>query len=148
MTPRGHSVTGHEHAAITAWQVAATPPGAVEDPAALERAGLSFVTAAAPTTAAAAARAAGWSLDAPPRRFDAEDWWFRARLPRIEGPATPEDEFALVLDGLATVADVWLDGAPLLSSANMFVRHERALRVASGGELVVRCRSLVALLAA
>jgi beta-mannosidase len=128
--------------------VAATPPGAVEDPAALERAGLSFVTVAAPATAAAAARAAGWTLDGPPRRFDAEDWWFRARLPRIEGPATPEDEFALVLDGLATVADVWLDGAPLLSSANMFVRHERALRVATGGELVVRCRSLDALLAA
>ena len=149
MTPRGHSVTGHRHAAVSAWQVCATPPGAIADPAGLERAGLTFITATAPTTAAAAGREAGASLDGPARRFDAEDWWFRARLPAVEGEAAAGDEHALVLEGLATVADVWLDGVPLLSSNDMFVRHERLLdgpRV--GAELVIRCRALDALLAA
>jgi beta-mannosidase len=149
VTPRAHSVSGHRHAVIEAWQVCATPPGAIADPAGLERAGLSFVTAAAPTTAAAAARVAGWSLDGPARRFDAEDWWFRARLPRVDGDAAAGDELALVFEGLATVADVWLDGVQVLSSENMFLRHERPLEAArAGGELVVRCRALDALLAA
>jgi beta-mannosidase len=148
VTPRDHSATGPWRASVTAWQVAATPPGAVEDPAALERSGVSFITAAAPTTAAAAVRAAGWSLDGPARRFDAEDWWFRTKLPPIGPAVTAEDEIALVFEGLATVADVWLDGEPLLSSANMFVRHERLLRAEPDGELVVRCRALDPLLAA
>jgi beta-mannosidase len=158
VTPRGHSVTGHRRAAVSAWQVCATPPGAVEDPAALARAGVAWIEAAAPTTAAAAARAAGATFDGPARRFDAEDWWFRARLPRVDsadeaaavdGPDT--DELALVCEGLATVADVWLDGAPLFSSSNMFLGHERILEGDAGradGELVVRCRALDPLLAA
>jgi beta-mannosidase len=153
VTPRAHTVTGHRHAEVEAWQACATPPGAIEDPAALARANVAWIDAGAPTTAAAAARRAGATLDGPARRFDGEDWWFRARLPRIpddepahSGPDT--DELALVFEGLATVADVWLDGAPLLSSANMFVRQERVLDAAqAGGELVVRCRALDALLA-
>ncbi len=152
MTPRAHTVTGHAHAAITEWQVASTPPDAISDPAALERAGLSFITAPAPTTAAAAARLAGWSLEGgvdarEGRRFDAEDWWFRARLPAAPGDAAAGDELALVLEGVATVADVWLDGAPLVASNGMFTRHERVL--ASGAaELVIRCRALDPLLGA
>ena len=146
MTSRRHTVRGYERGAVTEWQVASTPPGAIADPAALERAGLSFVTVPAPTTAAAAARAAGWSLDGPARRFDAEDWWFRARLPTIH--VETGDEIALVLDGLATVAEVWLDGKPLLSSTNMFLRHERVLPTEPGGDLVVCCRALDPLLAA
>ena len=78
-------------------------------------------------TAAAALRAAGaWSASiCPPRRFDAEDWWWRARF---SDPATTEGagaETVLGFEGLATVADVWLDGALLFASDNMFVAHER-----------------------
>jgi len=71
-------------------------------------------------------RAHGASPRRPARRFDAEDWWFRAKLPNIEDPGrndASEGEhalvdvakagMALVFEGLATVADVWLDGAPL-----------------------------------
>jgi beta-mannosidase len=105
------------------------------------------MTPAAPTTAAAAARGAGASLDAPARRYDAEDWWFRARLPAVEGEAAPGDEFALVFEGIATVADVWLDGEHLLKSENMFVQHERRLDgPRAGAELVIRCRALDVLL--
>ncbi|MDB4979947.1 MAG: beta-mannosidase, partial [Myxococcales bacterium] len=52
-------------------------------------------------------------------------------------------------DGLATVAEVWLDGAPLLSSRNMFLRHERPVDGAAGArELTIRCRALDPLLKA
>jgi beta-mannosidase len=150
VTPRSHTVRGYRHAEVEAWQACATPPGAIEDPAALARANVSWGDAGAPTTAAAAARRAGATLDGPARRYDAEDWWFRARLPRIaEDGGSDTDELALVCDGIATVADVWLDGAPLLSSTNMFMRHERVLDGApAGGELVIRCRALDTLLGA
>ncbi len=95
-------------------------------------------------TAASILRATkAWSLDAPPRRFDAEDFWFRAELPKVEGA----DEIALVLDGIATIADVWIDGELVLQSDDMFVRHERVL-AKPGAEIVVCCRSLDAALGA
>ncbi|HZY19057.1 MAG TPA: glycoside hydrolase family 2 protein [Ramlibacter sp.] len=74
-------------------------------------------------TVAAALRELGqWSLDAPPRDFDAQDWWFRARFDR-PGVAAAR----LGFDGLATRAQVWLNGRPLLWSDNMFVAHEAAV---------------------
>ena len=147
MTPRVHSVSGHQRLPISTWRVGATPPGAADGPQALAGLALPWIEAAAPTTAAAALRAAGaFSLDGPPRRFDGEDWWFRAPLPVVDHDAG--DELALTFEGLATVADVWLDGAPLLKSENMFLRHQRRLDGAAGGELVIRCRALDPLLAA
>ncbi|HWE26762.1 MAG TPA: glycoside hydrolase family 2 protein, partial [Polyangia bacterium] len=123
MNGRIQRISGHERVTIPSWRVCATAPGAADDPAALARLGVRALDAAAPTTAAAALRAAGlWSLDAPARRFDAEDWWFATTLPAVA--REDGDELALVFDGIATIADVWLDGAPLLSSDNMFVRHE------------------------
>jgi len=74
-------------------------------------------------TVAAALRTLGtWSLDSPTRRFDAEDWWYRASFPR---PArSPTHTSVLGFDGLATLADVWLNGHHLLRSDNMFLAHE------------------------
>jgi beta-mannosidase len=98
------------------------------------------------TTAAAVLRATGsFNLESTTRRFDAEDWWFRARLPSVDLAAG--DELALQIGGIATVADVWLDGAPLLASDNMFRSHERIV-AAGGGELIIRCRALDTQLAA
>ncbi|HXU00540.1 MAG TPA: glycoside hydrolase family 2 protein, partial [Polyangia bacterium] len=130
------------------WQIRATPPGAVADARDLPADG--WTPARAPGTAAAALRAAqAWSLESPPRRFDAEDWWWRTRFP---DPATPEgapaDEIVLGFDGLATLADVWLNGAPLFSSENMFVAHQHAVKLAGDNELVIRFRSLDAALGA
>ncbi|MCB9565297.1 MAG: glycoside hydrolase family 2 protein [Kofleriaceae bacterium] len=128
------------------WPVCATAPGAVDEPAGLERAAVAWCAAKVPGTAAGALRAAGaWSLDGAPRRFDAEDWWWRTRFDA--GPAVPGEILTLCLDGLATAADVWLDGAPLLSSTSMFVGHRHELG-AGAHELVIRCRALDGLLAA
>jgi beta-mannosidase len=151
VTPRVHSVTGHRLAAVPAWQVCATPAGAIEGPEALARASVAWQSARAPTTAAAAMREGGtFGFDGPPRRFDAEDWWFRAPVPAIDvGSDAEHAEHALTFDGLATIVDVWLDGAPLLRSDNMFLPVETRLdRDRAGGELVIRCKALDPLLAA
>jgi len=150
MPARVKSIAGHRRQLLTAnWELCSTPPDAFQSPQALSHAGVAWLAAQAPATAAACLRAAGqWSLDAAPRRFDAEDWWYRLRLPALT--CNPTEELILGFDGLATVADVWLDGAPLLSSDNMFVAHERILpgTLAAGGELVIRCRALDRLLEA
>ena len=62
-----------------------------------------------------------WSFDAPVKRFDAHDWWYRLQFDAPE--STRDGHTQLGFDGLATLATVWLNGAPLLASANMFVCH-------------------------
>ena len=71
--------------------------------------------------------------------FDDDEWWFRARFD------SSGDAAILGLDGIATAAQVWLNGEPLVTSSNMFVAHrcdvEQRLR-AGGNELLVRCAPL------
>lgn len=102
------------------WQVCGTAPGLFASPTELESAiGLDW-TDVQPGTVAAMLRDAGrWDLDGVPRRFDAEDWWLRARFDTdLASPPT-----ALRLDGLAGLADVWINGRHVLRSENMFVAH-------------------------
>ena len=144
------SITGHRRQALTTgWELCSTPPDAHPSPEDLARAPLQWLPAHAPATAAACLRAANlWSLDAPARRFDAEDWWYRLRFsaPLRES----HEELVLGFDGLATVADAWLNGVPLLSSDNMFLAHERVIDAPPSGanELIIRFRALDRLLEA
>ncbi len=93
---------------------------------------------------AAALRASQqWSLAGTPKRFDAQDWWFQLHFDAPDHQST--DRLVLGFDGLATVAEVWLNGVLLLVSRNMFVAHTcdvtDALRPV-GNKLVIVCRSL------
>ena len=150
MPARVKSIAGFRRAALTTgWELCSTPPDAYPSPAEVSRATLSWLPASAPATAAACLRAAGcWSLDTPARRFDAEDWWYRLRF--TGPPRAADEELVLGLEGLATVADVWLNGQHLLGSDNMFVAHERRIDAPPGSEneLLVRCRALDRLLEA
>ncbi len=150
MPSRVKSIAGHRRQQLTAgWEICSTPPDAYANPEVLSRATLTWVAAFAPSTVAACLRAANlWSLDAPPRRFDAEDWWYRLRF--TAPPRAAHEEIVLGFDGLATVADVWLNGALLLSSDNMFLAHERVLDALQPGEneIVIRFRALDRLLEA
>jgi beta-mannosidase len=150
MPPRLQCLRGCERRVLnTGWEVASCPPGAVESPRALNGSGLRWIAAASPTTAARVLADAGlWSLDAPPRRFDAEDWWFRTRF--AIAPSEAADPWILGLDGLATIADVWLNDERLLTSESMFIAHEVSANSALRGEneLVIRFRALDDLLAA
>jgi beta-mannosidase len=119
------------------WEAAATAPDAHSAPAGLEA--LDWRPARVPGTAAAAHP----GVSDP----DAHDWWFRTRF--SAGPAADGEEVVLRLDGIATVADVFLNGRLVLESGSMFARH--ALDVgdvlAGDNELAIRCRALAPLLA-
>lgn len=133
------------------WEICATLPGRFSEPGQLAQvAPDQWIKASAPGPVAGVLRAlARWSLDAPSRRFDADDWWYRVEF------QTPElgeaDELWLGFDGLATVADIWLNGQLLLRSTSMFVAHEHNVRpLLNGGQnsLVIRFHALDALLGA
>src|SRR5574337_1377750 len=93
---------------------------------------------------AGALRALGqWSLDGPARRFDAETWWYRLSFDAPE-PSGGE-RIVLGFDGLATLAQVWLNGREILQSRSMFVAHEvdvAALLRPDGNELLLRFGAL------
>ncbi|MBX3231167.1 MAG: glycoside hydrolase family 2 protein [Labilithrix sp.] len=91
-------------------------------------------------TVAAALRASGeWTLEHR-RSFDDETWWYRARLPDVaEGDR-------LHLEGLATLAEVFVDGRSVLLSDNMY--HAHVVDLPAGARvLTIRFAPLAAALA-
>ncbi|HJV22605.1 MAG TPA: hypothetical protein VJ570_07905 [Holophagaceae bacterium] len=123
--------------AESAWQLASTEPGQHAEPGDW-MAGAPWRAAVVPGTVASAL---GLSVDQP-GAFDGQDWWYRT-------PFTSEGPGLLRFEGLATLADVWVDGVPVLQSRNMFRIHEVNLPALAAGthELVIRFRSLEAELA-
>jgi beta-mannosidase len=103
------------------------------------------IPAAVPGTAAGALRDAGLWAPGDPLDFDAEDWWFRTRFAR---PAGDGGQILLELDGIATVAEVLLNGETLFESESMFARHsvDVTARIADENELVIHCKALAPLL--
>ncbi len=128
------------------WAAYATPPNFCDRPAALDAA--SSIAASVPGTAASALRAAGLWRAGEGRDFDAEDWWFRTTF--AAEPALPHEELLLHLDGIATVAEVYLNGELMLSSDSMFAAHTLDLgdRLQATNELAICCRALGPLLRA
>lgn len=116
------------------WSLASTPPGALRDPAQLGGAGLQWREARVPGTVAEVT--GGGALD----DFD---WWYRGTF-EYDG-----NETVLRFDGLATLAEVWLNGEPILQSENMFVQHQVDVGalLRPRNELVMCFRSLTAALA-
>ncbi len=129
------------------WQAVACPPDSHTDPAAIGD--LDWTPATVPGTAAAALWEAGRWQPGDQRDFDAEDWWFRAEFEAE--PAAEGEEVLLRLGGIATVAEVFLNGSLFLKSDSMFAAHalDVGMLLRSGGnELAVRCRALGPLLGA
>jgi beta-mannosidase len=126
---------------FAAWSCCAQPPGAVTHPDQLFAAA-DWLPATVPGTVAAALQANGrWDFDRP-RELDAEDWWYRTTFEAPDLPAGMPCH--LCLDGLATLAEVWLNGQRLLTTDNMF--HAYRLNVGPyvrpRNELVLSFRSL------
>jgi beta-mannosidase len=125
---------------IDGWQLALTAPGSVNAPDALPST-LEWMAAIVPGTAAQALQAAGrWSLERPEPLHD-KDIWYRARI-RGDGARM------LRFGGLATLAEVWLNGSKILTSDNMFLMHDVDVVLAGDNELVMVFRSLDRALAA
>ena len=93
-----------------------------------------------PGTVAQALRNAGQKPEDGSQDLDAQDWWFQTEF------VAPEDsrQATLVLEGLATLAEVWLNGERLLSTDNMFRRYCVPLgdRLREQNRLAIRFRSL------
>lgn len=127
------------------WEITALPPDTATDPASLAAERPRWIRCSGPIPVAAALQAAGeLSLDHP-RDLDAEDWWYRCRF-ALDAGVPPR----LTFGGLATVADVWLNGHLVLHSENMFVAHtiEGADVLSTENELIMRFRALAPLLCA
>jgi beta-mannosidase len=151
MRGRVNRIAGHQRSELSqGWELAAAPPGHPSSPQDSSFSSLAWVPVDAVGPAAAVLRAQRkWSLEGAERRFDAEDWWYRIRFPR---PADVPAQAAIVLgfDGLASVAEGWLNGEPLLTSDNMFVSLEISVTtlLREHNELVLHFKSLDALLEA
>jgi len=74
--------------------------------------------------------------------FDADDWWFRIEF-EAELAAVGE-EVVLLLGGLATVAEVYVNGRQVLDSESMFAPHEVDVGnlLLGRNELAICCRAL------
>jgi beta-mannosidase len=121
------------------WEVASTEPDVASTPANLSRL-LTWTPAAVPGTVASALAAVGkWSLGNP-APLHGQDHWFRVRF-HGHGQET------LRFQGLATLAEVWLNGRKILCSENMFVSHEKDVETERDNELFICFRALDPVLA-
>ena len=121
-----------------AWQCAATPANAAISPDQLPA--LEWIAGPVPGTYATALRNAGkWDGESP-LELDHQDIWYRTRF-------FGEGDDILLFDGLATIAEIWLNSEPLLHSENMFVARRIAVRTLAANELHICFRSLTRWLA-
>jgi beta-mannosidase len=121
------------------WQCVTTRAGACATPADLPADG--WLAAVVPGTVASAWRAAGRLDLGHPPALGQDDHWYRVR---VRGSGMQR----LRLHGLATLAEVWLDGTKLLDSDSMFVAHDLDITLDGEATLALCFRSLAPLLAA
>lgn len=122
------------------WRMAVAPAGACAGPP-QARALRGWIDATAPGTAAKALAAAGrWTPEQPEPLHDKDVWW------RIVLPAVGRRR--LRFDGLATLAEVWLDDVLVLTSSSMFAPAEVEVEIAPGAELWIAFRALAPALSA
>ena len=112
------------------WELSVVEPGAAPH---------TWVPATVPGTAAGALRDAGNEL---PPDLDALECSFRTAF--AWPPAREGERLLLALGGIATVAEVFLNGLQILRSESMFLAHEIDVSsvIAAENELVIRCTPL------
>ena len=122
------------------WRVARSEPGRWATPADLDQADWRAVRV--PVDAHSLSGDGGASDP------DAHDWWFQASFPAPE--AVERSETVIVLEGVATVAEIYLNGALVAHSESMFRAIEIEVRGAlePTNELTICCRALEPLLRA
>jgi beta-mannosidase len=142
-------VEGHDIIELTdGWEAACSPAGEHVDTTTL--AALDWRPAPAAATAAAVLAAAGelpWEIT--PEQLDGKDWWFRTSFRGMESSTEVAQETVLDFEGLATVAEVYLNGALIHERSSMFARScvDVGGALAPLNELAICCRALTPLLA-
>ena len=146
--PRG-ALQGHVLEELRdGWVAADTEPGACADAAPQDLDRLDWRPALVPGGAADVLAAAGMpAAEIAASALDGRDWWFRCDL--AVAPAAPGERLVLVIEGLATVAEVYLNGALVLRSDSMFARSavDVTSTLAARNDLAICCRALSPLLA-
>lgn len=129
------------------WQCASTPAGAYATPPSLDTldtltdARLHWIAAPVPGTIASALRASGVADEALAQPFAHSDHWYRVKI-------VGDGKRRLRLNGLATIAEVWLDDRKLLESDSMFIAHDVDIEL-NGEHMLHLCfRSIAPALAA
>lgn len=116
------------------WTLALSAAGACATPADAARLG-DWAPAKVPGAVAGALEQAGrWRRDAPTSLHD-QDVWYTTDLPALGAGV-------LRFEGLATMAEVWLDDVPLLTSRAMFTPVEAAVHIDEPARLWICFRAL------
>ncbi len=126
------------------WEMIASMPGAWNDPSELPPSSRDWISAEVPGTAASSLRAnALWTWDNS-RNFDSDDWWWRGTFARPAG----DGPWLLHIGGLASLADVWINGQHVLRSDSMFLSHSIVVTELADdlNEIAFVCHALVPLL--
>lgn len=97
------------------------------------------ITAPVPGTVAEALEAAGKFDRFNPKPLNVSDAWYRLTL-ISDGP----QRAALHFDGLATIAEIYLNGEIIANSTSMFEAHETLVELMGADELAICFRALAA----
>jgi beta-mannosidase len=116
------------------WECLRTAAGAAASPSDLDSS-CTWYPARVPGTFAAALREAGEWNGETPLELDDADVWYRTRFSGA-GPET------LRFEGLATISDIWVNGAHLLHTDNMFRPYAIDIDARGDNELAICFRSL------
>jgi len=135
-------ITSHHREPLSnGWRLARLPAGDTLSPPGLGTA--SWVPALVPGTVAATHRANGVlpELDRV-ENYDASDWWYCCQFGT--SPLGDHETAVLLFEGLATLADIWLNGELVATSANMFreVEVDVTTRLLGTNDLCIKFRSL------
>ncbi|MCV3736313.1 glycoside hydrolase family 2 protein [Rhizobium sp. TRM96647] len=118
------------------WKLCLVAAGAWSDPSMIGP-DVELLDAPVPGTVAGALERAGRFDRDDPMPLDGYDaWYLLERIGETPGPAV------LVLEGLATIADVYWNGELRLSSHSMFVAHEIDVQVTGRDRLAICFRAL------
>ena len=129
-------------ASIGPWLCCAHRPGTITDPSQLSAVEAEWLPTVVPCTVASTLAAHNrWSFEHP-SEIDAEDWWFSTSFQYNK--ANGRQPAHLNFEGLATLAEVWLNGELLLSSDNMFRSYcvDVSDRLQPENKLIIGFRSI------
>ncbi|HEX6545358.1 MAG TPA: hypothetical protein VF023_03550, partial [Bryobacteraceae bacterium] len=125
-----------------AWEMAVSPTPVTPDAAGH----LPFAAVSIPGTVAGALQKQGVWHAGDKTSLDNSEYWFRCRFD--SSSAAPSEQIVLRIGGIATIAEVWLNGEHIVHSNSMFAAHEPDIThlVRDRNELLIVCRSLNATL--